>query len=92
MKQLKGILISVCALMADEYGIDGAKVLTIADIRQLIHSEEFKIDVMKRMAKFGNVKKSNNNYLIDELIKLGGVIEAIDDNPLRTEADKNSLN
>jgi hypothetical protein len=92
MKQLKGILISVCALMADEFGIDGAKVLTIADIRQLIHSEEFKIDVMKRMAKFGNVKKSNNNYLIDELIKLGGVIEAIDDNPLRTEADKNSLN
>ncbi len=92
MKQLEGILISVCALKADEFGIDGAKVLTIADIRQLIHSKEFKIDVMKRMAKFGNVKKVNNNYLIEEIMKLGGVIESIEDNPLRAEADKHSLN
>jgi hypothetical protein len=92
MKQLEGILISLCALMADEFGIDGAKVLTIADIRQLIHSKEFKIDVMKRMAKFGNVKKVNNNYLIEEIMKLGGVIESIEDNPLRAEADKHSLN
>ncbi len=92
IKQLKGILLSMCALTSDEFGIDGAKVLIIADIRQFIHSEEFKIELKKRMAKFGNVKKCKSNYLIDELIKLGGVIESIEENPLRTEADKNSLN
>jgi hypothetical protein len=92
MKQLNGILLSICALSADELGINGAIVYTMADIRQTIHSLEFRSELKKRMAKFGNVIKLNNNYLIEEIMKLGGVIESIDDNPLRTEADKDSLN
>jgi hypothetical protein len=92
MKQLNGILLSICALSSDEFGIDGAKVLTIADIRQYLHSSDFKRELKKRIARFGNIQKPNNNYLIEEVMKLGGVIEEINEKALGTEADKHFLN
>ncbi len=92
MKQLNGILLSICALSSYELGIDGAIVFTIADIRQYLHSSDFKRELKKRIARFGNIQKPNNNYLIEEVMKLGGVIEEINEKALGTEADKHSLN
>jgi hypothetical protein len=57
MKQLKGILISVCALSSYELGVGGAIAQTIVDIRQYLYSPDFKGELKKRIAKFGNIQK-----------------------------------
>ncbi len=91
IQQVKGILVSICAINSDAYGIDGSILMTLLNMKDLLKSPDFKTAVKWKTGQFGNIKK-NKNHLIDEILKMGGVIEAIEDNILRAEADKDSLN
>jgi hypothetical protein len=91
MKQLFGLIVYACALRSFKYGISVATTDTLIEIRKFILSPDFRVAVKKRIARDSNLQKEAH-YLIDEIINMGGVIESIEDNPLRTETDKDSLN
>jgi hypothetical protein len=76
MKQARGLFVSACAIKAYEYGIGGSTALISVELKELLKSPEFRYDVKKRIALNSNMK-SPVNYLINEVLKMGGVIESL---------------
>ena len=79
IKQGMGCTISAAALLCSNYGLDYAIKKVEQEFIQIIHSPDFRLAVFKRSSRSATMEKPRSNHLVDEIIRLGGTLESVED-------------
>jgi hypothetical protein len=79
MKQGMGCTMSAAALLCSRYGLDYAIKKIEQEFLQTIHSPDFRLKVFKRSSRSATMEKPQSNHLVDEIIRLGGTLESVED-------------